>query len=385
MIPYSRQEITQGDIDSVVDVLQSDFLTQGPKVPEFEKAIQDYCGVAHALAVNSATSALHVACLALGVGPGDEVWTSPISFVASANCARYCGASVDFVDIDPRTYNLSAAALEAKLKRRKESGATLPSVVIPVHMGGQSCDMAAIRALGNEFGFKIIEDASHAIGGRYRDEPIGNCRYSDITVFSFHPVKIITTAEGGIAATQDAALAQKIALLRSHGVTRDPSLMTRPAEGQWYYEQVELGYNYRMTDVQAALGCSQMQRLNEKVSARHQIADRYDTELASLPLVLPFRDDLSFSAFHLYIVLLEEEFVSDRSAVFDSLKERGIGVNVHYIPIHTQPYFRQLGFQSGDFPNAENYYSRALSLPLFPTLTRQQQDDVIVAMKSVLS
>jgi UDP-4-amino-4,6-dideoxy-N-acetyl-beta-L-altrosamine transaminase len=385
VIPYSRQEITQGDIDSVVDVLQSDFLTQGPKVPEFEKAIQDYCGVAHALAVNSATSALHVACLALGVGPGDEVWTSPISFVASANCARYCGASVDFVDIDPRTYNLSAAALEAKLKRRKESGATLPSVVIPVHMGGQSCDMAAIRALGNEFGFKIIEDASHAIGGRYRDEPIGNCRYSDITVFSFHPVKIITTAEGGIAATQDAALAQKIALLRSHGVTRDPSLMTRPAEGQWYYEQVELGYNYRMTDVQAALGCSQMQRLNEKVSARHQIADRYDTELASLPLVLPFRDDLSFSAFHLYIVLLEEEFVSDRSAVFDSLKERGIGVNVHYIPIHTQPYFRQLGFQSGDFPNAENYYSRALSLPLFPTLTRQQQDDVIVAMKSVLS
>lgn len=385
MIPYGRQEITQEDIDSVVDVLRSDYLTQGSKVPEFEKSIQDHCGVAHALAVNSATSALHIACLALDSGPGDEVWTSPISFVASANCARYCGASVDFVDIDPRTYNLSIEALEDKLKNRKNSGGILPSIVIPVHMGGQSCDMEAIQALGNEFGFRIIEDASHAIGGRYRDEPIGNCRYSDITVFSFHAVKIITTAEGGIATTEDAALAQKMALFRSHGVTRDPSLMTRPADGHWYYEQMVLGYNYRMTDLQAALGCSQMQRLDANVSIRHRMADRYDAELAALPLVLPFREDFNYSAFHLYIVLLEEALAPDRAAVFGSLRERGIGVNVHYIPLHTQPYFRRMGFETGDFPRAEDYYSRALSIPLFPTLTLQQQDEVIAALNSVLS
>ncbi len=385
MIPYGRQEITQEDIDSVVDVLRSDYLTQGSKVPEFEKSIQDHCGVAHALAVNSATSALHIACLALDSGPGDEVWTSPISFVASANCARYCGASVDFVDIDPRTYNLSTEALEDKLKDRKNSGGILPSIVIPVHMGGQSCDMEAIQALGNEYGFRIIEDASHAIGGRYRDEPIGNCRYSDITVFSFHAVKIITTAEGGIATTEDAALAQKMALLRNSGVTRDPSLMTRPADGQWYYEQLELGYNYRMTDIQAALGCSQMRRLDEKVSIRHQIADRYDAELAALPLVLPFREDFSYSAFHLYVVLLEEALAADRGAVFEALRERGIGVNVHYVPVHTQPYFRQMGFKAGDYPCAEDYYARTLSIPLFPSLTREQQDEVIAALTSVLS
>lgn len=385
MIPYGRQDITQDDIDTVVDVLKSDYLTQGPKVPEFEKSIQDYCGVAHALAVNSATSALHVACLALNLGPGDEVWTSPITFVASANCARHCGANVGFVDIDPRTYNLSTEALEDKLKDRKNSGGKLPSVVIPVHFGGQSCDMAAIRALSDEFGFRIIEDASHAIGGRYRDKTIGSCRYSDITVFSFHPVKIITTAEGGVATTENAALAQKMALLRNNGVTRDPALMTRPADGQWYYEQLELGYNYRMTDIQAALGCSQMQRLDEKVSIRHQIANRYDAGLAALPLVLPFRKDFSYSAFHLYVVLLEEALASNRRAVFESLRERGIGVNVHYIPVHTQPYYRRLGFQAGDYPYAEDYYARALSIPLFPTLTREQQDEVIAALTSALS
>ena len=385
MIPYGRQDITQDDIDTVVDVLRSDYLTQGPKVPEFEKSIQDYCGVAHALAVNSATSALHVACLELNLGPGDEVWTSPITFVASANCARHCGANVEFVDIDPRTYNLSTEALEDKLKDRKNSGGTLPSIVIPVHFGGQSCDMVAIRALSDEFGFRIIEDASHAIGGRYRDKTIGSCRYSDITVFSFHPVKIVTTAEGGVATTENAALAQKMALLRNNGVTRDPALMTRPADGQWYYEQLVLGYNYRMTDIQAALGCSQMQRLDEKVSIRHQIANRYDAELAALPLVLPFREDFSYSAFHLYVVLLEEALASNRRAVFESLRERGIGVNVHYIPVHTQPYFRRLGFQTGDYPYAEDYYARALSIPLFPTLTREQQDEVIAALTSALS
>ena len=385
MIPYGRQEITQEDIDSVVDVLRSDYLTQGSKVPEFEKSIQDYCGVAHALAVNSATSALHVACLALDVGPGNEIWTSPITFVASANCARYCGASVDFVDIDPRTYNLSIEALEEKLKHRKNSGGTLPSIVIPVHMGGQSCDMAAIRALGKEFGFKIIEDASHAIGGRYRDEPICSCRYSDIAVFSFHPVKIITTAEGGVATTGDADLAQKMALFRSHGVTRDPSLLTQPAAGDWYFEQIELGYNYRMTDVQAALGCSQMQRLDAKVAARHQLAERYDAELAALPLVLPYRESFGYSAFHLYVVLLEEALAAERTAVFGALRKSGVGVNVHYIPVHTHPYYRQLGFKLGDFPRAEDYYARALSIPLYPTLTQVQQDEVIAALTSELS
>jgi UDP-4-amino-4,6-dideoxy-N-acetyl-beta-L-altrosamine transaminase len=385
VIPYGRQDITQEDIDRVVEVLGSDFLTQGPKVPAFEDLIRDYCGVGHALAVNSATSALHIACLALDIGPGDQVWTSPITFVASANCAIYCGASVDFVDIDPRTYNLSTDALAEKLKQRRSSGGTLPSVVIPVHLAGHSCDMVAIRALADEFGFRVIEDASHAIGGRYRDERIGNCRYSDITVFSFHPVKIITTAEGGVATTDDAELAHKMALFRSHGTTRDSALMTHPADGPWYYQQIALGYNYRMTDVQAALGCSQMQRLDDNVSRRHQLADRYDIELAGLPLVLPFRENSSYSAFHLYIVLLEKALVADRKAVFESLRERGIGVNVHYIPVHTQPFFQAMGFADGDFPCAEDYYSRAFSIPLFPRLTREQQDTVVSAFTTVLS
>ena len=384
MIPYGRQEITQDDVDSVIEVLRSDFLTQGPRVPAFEAAIRDYCGAEHAVAANSATSALHIACLALDVGPGDEVWTSPITFVASANCARYCGADVDFVDIDPQTYNMSADSLRDKLEARKKNGGRLPGVVIPVHMAGQSCDMAAIRSLADRFGFKIIEDASHAIGGRYRNEAIGNCRYSDITVFSFHPVKIITSAEGGVATTNSARLAERMALFRSHGVTQDPSLMTRPADGGWYYQQIELGYNYRMTDLQAALGSSQLKRLDQKVSDRHALADRYDAELAAAPLVLPFREKSGYSALHLYIVVLEPTSTADRGTMYASLRDRGIGVNVHYIPVHTQPYYRQLGFAPGDFPMAEDFYARAVTLPLFPTMTGQQQAEVIAAVKSVL-
>jgi UDP-4-amino-4,6-dideoxy-N-acetyl-beta-L-altrosamine transaminase len=385
MIPYGRQDITQEDIDSVVEVLNSDFLTQGPQVPAFEASIQDYCGAAHALAVNSGTSALHIACLALGVGPGDEVWTTPITFVASANCALYCGASVDFVDIDPRTYNLCPEALARKLEQRRESGGTLPSVVIPVHLCGQPCDMEAIRALGDEFDFKIIEDASHALGGRYKDRRIGDCHYSDITVFSFHPVKIITTAEGGAVTTNSPELAQRLGLFRSHGVTRDASLMTQPAHGLWYYQQVELGYNYRMTDVQAALGSSQMKRLDANVSRRHELAERYDAELAELPLQLPFRETFGYSAFHLYVVLLDSARAAQRKPVYDSLREQGIGVNVHYIPVHTQPIHHAAGFRMGDFPCAEDYYARAISIPLFPKLTREQQNEVVGALRSALS
>jgi UDP-4-amino-4,6-dideoxy-N-acetyl-beta-L-altrosamine transaminase len=385
MIPYGRQDITQEDIDSVVEVLKSDFLTQGPQVPAFEKSIQDYCGVEFALAVNSGTSALHVACLALGVGPDDEVWTSPITYVASANCARYCGASVDFVDIDPRTYNMSVEALQHKLEGRKAAGGTLPSVVIPVHLCGQSCDMEAIRALGDEYGFRIIEDASHALGGAYRDRPIGDCRYSDMTVFSFHPVKIITTAEGGAVTTNDAILAERLELFRSHGVTRDEALLTQPSHGPWYYEQIELGYNYRITDIQAALGKSQMQRLDANVSRRHELAERYDTLLADLPLQLPFREAFNYSAFHLYVVLLDEARAAERRAVFESLRAQGIGVNVHYIPVHLQPFHRETGRETGAFPCAEDYYARAISIPMYASLTDEEQDQVVTSLGTALS
>ena len=385
MIPYGRQDITQEDIDSVIEVLNSDFLTQGPQVPAFEASIRDYCGVNHAFAVNSGTSALHVACLALGIGPGDEVWTSPNTFVASANCALYCGASADFVDIDLRTYNLSPEALSQKLEQRRDSGGKLPSVVIPVHLCGQSCDMEAIRALGDEYGFRIIEDASHALGGRYKESRIGDCRYSDMTVFSFHPVKIVTTAEGGAVTTNSTELAQRLELFRSHGITRNDALMTQPTHGPWYYEQIELGYNYRMTDLQAALGSSQMQRLDAYVSRRHELAERYDVELAQLPVQLPHREPFNYSAFHLYVVLLEGAGANQRRAIFESLRAQGIGVNVHYIPVHTQPYYRALGFEVGDFPNAEDYYARALSIPLFPNLALEQQDQVVGALRSALS
>ncbi|WFP50625.1 UDP-4-amino-4,6-dideoxy-N-acetyl-beta-L-altrosamine transaminase [Methylomonas sp. EFPC3] len=383
-IPYGRQDISEADIQAVIDVLKSDFLTQGPAVPAFETAVSEYCGARHAIAVNSATSALHIACLALGVGPGDVVWTSPITFVASANCALYCGAKVDFVDIDPRTYNLSVAALEQKLQGAERDG-KLPKVVIPVHLCGQSCEMAAIHALSEKYGFKIIEDASHAIGGKYRNQPIGNCRYADITVFSFHPVKIITTAEGGMALTNDAELADKLALLRSHGITRDPAQMTHQADGPWYYQQIALGYNYRMTDIQAALGLSQLSRLDEFVANRQCLAARYDSLLSALPVEIPWQHPDNYSALHLYPIRIAEVVSAySRLSVFEGLRAAGIGVNVHYIPVHLQPYYRRMGFQPGDFPEAERYYRAAISLPLYATLSEANQDRVIEALRGQL-
>ncbi|MDD2892330.1 MAG: UDP-4-amino-4,6-dideoxy-N-acetyl-beta-L-altrosamine transaminase [Halothiobacillaceae bacterium] len=385
MIPYGRQDISEADIRAVVEVLRSDFLTQGPAVPAFEKSVADYCGADHAIATNSATSALHIACHALGVGKGDVVWTSPITFVASANCALYCGAEVDFVDIDPRTYNLSTECLAEKLARAEKIG-RLPKIVIPVHLCGQPCDMAGIHALGEQYGFKIIEDASHAIGGKYRDEAIGNCRYSDITVFSFHPVKIITTGEGGMALTNNAELARKMQLLRSHGISREADEMTHAPDGPWYYQQIELGYNYRMTDIQAALGLSQMSRLDEFVAMRHVIARQYDTQLADLPVQRPWQHPDSHSACHLYPVRLrcDESKVSHRE-VFDSLRAQGIGVNLHYIPVHTQPYYEEMGFRRGDFPEAERYYAETFSLPLYPALAAGQQAQVVEALKKAIA
>lgn len=384
MIPYGRQEITQADIDAVVRVLQSDYLTQGPLVPRFEQAVASYCGAQHAVAMSSATSALHLACLAIGVGVGDTVWTSPITFVASANCAVYCGAKIDFVDIDPRTYNLCPQALAEKLSQAKIHG-NLPKVVIPVHFSGQPCDMQAIRALAQEYGFRIIEDASHAIGGRYKTEPIGNCHYGDITIFSFHPVKIITTGEGGMALTNDADLANKMRLLRSHGITRDQATMAGASDGPWYYQQVDLGFNFRMTDLQAALGVSQMARLDAYVSRRQQLAKRYEEKLAGLPITLPWQHADGDSAWHLYVVCVSNDKMGKtRRQVFEELRARDIGVNVHYIPVHTQPYYRRLGFADGDFPNAESYYESAISLPMFATLSEPQQDNVVKSLKAIL-
>ena len=380
MIPYGRQDITADDIAAVTEVLTSDFLTQGPAVPAFEQALCDYTGAAHAVAANSATSALHIACLALGAGPGERVWTSPNTFVASANCALYCGAEIDFVDIDPRTYNLCADQLAEKLARAEKEN-RLPRIVIPVHFAGQSCDMQRIHALSQQYGFRIIEDASHAVGGRYQDQPVGNCRYSDITIFSFHPVKIITTAEGGVALTNDPALAARMASLRSHGITRDSSLMQSPSDGPWYYQQLELGFNYRMTDMQAALGCSQIKRLDDYVARRHRIAQRYDSKLAQLDVTLPHQSSDSHSALHLYPVQVDP---AKRLQVFTALREAGIGVNVHYIPVHRQPYYDALGFRAGQFPNAERYYAGAISLPMFPTLTETDQDTVIRALGAAL-
>jgi UDP-4-amino-4,6-dideoxy-N-acetyl-beta-L-altrosamine transaminase len=384
MIPYGKQDIQQSDIDAVVDVLNSDFLTQGPKVPAFEKELTDYTGAKHALAVNSATSALHIACLSLGLGKGDWLWTTPITFVASANCGLYCGANIDFVDIDPVTYNLCPLRLEEKLKHAKANG-KLPKVVVPVHLCGQSCDMQAIGRLADEYGFKVIEDASHAIGGKYKDKPVGCCQFSDITVFSFHPVKIVTTAEGGVAVTNNDTLAQKMALYRTHGVTREPSLMQGDSHGDWYYQQVELGYNYRMTELQAALGVSQMQRVTQFVNARHQLAERYNKKLAELPVILPYQHEDSYSGLHLYVIRLKLSAISKtHKQVFDALRQSGIGVNVHYIPVHTQPYFQKLGFAQGDYPNAEHYYQEAISLPMFHTMTEEQQDRVVDALATVL-
>lgn len=380
MIPYGRQKISEADIQAVVGVLRSDWLTQGPIVPAFEKAVGDYCSAKHAVAVNSGTSALHLACLALEVGPQDRVWTSAITFVASANCARYCGAKVDLVDIDPRTYNMSVEALTAKLERAQRTG-SLPKVVIPVHLCGQSCDMVAIRTLGRTYGFRIIEDASHAIGGRYRSEPVGNCHYSDITVFSFHPVKVITTAEGGVATTNDAALAKRMRLLRTHGITRDAEDIAREVDGPWYYEQIALGFNYRMTDVQAALGLSQLGRVDEFVAVRNRIAARYDTLLAGIPVITPWQHPDAVSARHLYVVRLKlKEIRRSRRDVFEAMRGAGIGVNLHYIPVYRHPYYAKLGASGVDCTEAERYYAEAITLPLYPGLTGAQQDRVCEAL-----
>lgn len=384
MIPYGKQDINQNDIDAVVAVLKSDFLTQGSKVIEFESAIASYCDAGFGVAVNSATSALHIACLALGLQKGDVLWTTPITFVASANCGVYCGASIDFVDIDADTYNMSVESLENKLIAAQKND-SLPKVVIPVHLCGQPCDMKKIHELSVKYGFKIIEDASHAIGGSYHDKKIGSCQYSDITVFSFHPVKIITTAEGGLATTNDEQLAKKMELLRSHGVTRDQSLMTHEPDGDWYYQQVDLGFNYRMTEMQAALGLCQLQRLDEFVAKRHELALRYNQLLSELPLVLPYQLPNTYSSFHLYPIRLKlEKIKKSHKQVFTQLRSHSIGVNLHYIPVHTQPYYQQFGFQIGDYPKAESYYAEAISLPLFSSMTLIQQDKVIQILKEVL-
>lgn len=384
MIPYGRQDISEQDIEAVCEVLRSDFLTQGPKITEFESSLSNYTGAKYSIVMNSATSALHIACLALDVGPGDLVWTSPVTFVASANCALYCGAQVDFVDIDPSTYNMCPTKLEHKLKEAKASGARLPKVVIPVHLAGQSCEMDKIFALSKEYGFKIIEDASHAIGGRYKETPIGNCRFSDITIFSFHPVKIVTTAEGGAALTNNPILAEKLNLLRTHGITRNESLMKNKSHGPWYYEQIELGYNYRMTDLQAALGISQMNRLDEFIQKRHEIAQNYFMNLEGLELTLPFQHKDTHSAYHLFIIKLRGELKKKHKDIFIALRQSGIGVNLHYMPVYLQPYYASLGFKPGLCPEAEEYYSSAISIPMFSGLTSEDQKNVCNIIKNVL-
>lgn len=384
MIPYGLHSISDADIEAVDAVLRSDFLTQGPQVPAFERALADFCQAPHAVAVNSATSALHIACMALGVGAGDTVWTCTNTFVASANCALYCGADVEFLDIDPATLNLCVPELTAKLEAASAAG-RLPKVLIPVHFGGLPCDMAAIGASARRHGVKVIEDASHAIGARYIDGvPVGSGHHSDITVFSFHPVKIMTTAEGGAALTRDAALARRLQLLRSHGITREAGEMREPSEGPWDYEQVTLGYNYRMTELQAALGVSQLPRVPGWIQARHAQADRYDRELAGLPLLLPPRGQPAWSALHLYVVQLDAERCSvGRRAAFDALRAAGIVVNVHYIPVHTQPFFRARRVQR--LPAAEHYYSRCITIPLYPGLSPEDQGTVIARLREVLA
>jgi UDP-4-amino-4,6-dideoxy-N-acetyl-beta-L-altrosamine transaminase len=385
-IPYGRQYVSQGDIDAVVAVLNSDFLTQGPVVPAFENAVAKYCNAQYAVAANSATSALHLACLALGVGKGDVVWTSPITFVASANCALYCGATVDFVDIEPRTYNLSVEGLAEKLAIAKEAG-KLPKVIIPVHLCGQSCEMEAIHKLSRQYGFKIIEDASHAIGGKYKNEYIGNCRFSDITVFSFHPVKIITTGEGGMAVTNDAILAKHMRIVRGHGITSCLSdMQPRPLNEIWNYQQIDLGFNYRMTELQAALGLSQMQRLDSLVEKRHLIAQRYDNELGGLPIETPWQHPDNYSAYHLYpIRIARGKSAIKQRQLYDALQAEAINCNLHYIPIYRQPYYQAMGFNMGYCAEAEQYYKEALSIPMFPTLTDGEQGKVIRVIHEALA
>lgn len=376
MIPYGRQDISEEDIQTVVEVLKSDFLTQGPMVPKFEDCVARYCGAKYAFAVNSATSALHIACMALNVKKGDIVWTSPITFVASANCALYCGAEVDFVDIDPLTYNMSVEVLSKKLELAEKAG-RLPKVIIPVHLSGQPCEIDKIYELSKQYGFRIIEDASHAIGGKYKGEPIGNCKYSDITIFSFHPVKIITTCEGGMCMTNNPELASKLGRYRSHGITRQPSEMTHPPDGPWYYQQIDLGYNYRMTDIQAALGLSQMKRLDEFVAKRHAIAKRYNELLANSEVIIPYQHPDSYSGMHLYIIRLKEDSQITHLQLFEKLRSAGIIVNLHYIPVYSQPYYQQFGYSIEHFPESEKYYATAISLPMYYSLSEKEQDLVV--------
>jgi len=383
-IPYGRQSISEQDIQSVIEVLRSDWLTQGPAVERFEKSVADYCGARYAVAVNSATSALHIACLAAGLGPGDELWTSPNTFVASANCGLYCGSAIDFVDIDQRTYNMSAALLEKKLGQAA-ADKKLPRIVVLVHFAGQSCEMEKIADLAKQHGVTLIEDASHAIGGRYRDTRIGSCAFSDMTVFSFHPVKIITTGEGGMILTNRQDLYEKLVRLRSHGITRNPAFMEGTPHGSWYYEQIELGFNFRMTDIQAALGTSQMTKLDEFIERRRALAGRYDRALQNMPVTRPWQHPDCSSAWHLYVLRLQTDRIRRTHAqVFEDLRKEGIEVNLHYIPVPAQPYYRKLGLQPGDFPEAEKYYQEAISLPLYYGLTEQQQDYITETMKQVL-
>ena len=385
MIPYGRQDISQADIDAVVKVLTSDFLTQGPAVPAFEKAVTNFCGVEHGIALSNATAGLHVACLALGVGPGDIVWTSPNTFVASSNSALYCGAKVDFVDIDPRTYNISITCLTEKLAAAAADG-QLPKVIIPVHHCGQSCDMKALHHLAGQYGFRIIEDAAHAIGASYDGRPVGACTYSDIAVFSFHPVKIITTGEGGLAVTNDAVLAERMRRFRSHGITSDRSVMhARPDDEIWNYQQIALGFNYRMTDIHAALGLSQMSRLSEFVDARRRIAARYDQLLADLPITLPTQMPGTESSYHLYPVLIDQDRCGiSQKQFYAALWAGGVAVNLHYIPVYLQPYYKELGFKRGYCPVAEQYFRQVISLPIFPGLSEGQHDQVIHHIRETL-
>lgn len=383
-IPYGRQEISQADIDAVIEVLQSDWLTQGPMIERFERTVADYCGAKYAVAVSSATAGLHLACLALGLGEGDYFWTSPITFVASANCGLYCGAQVDFVDINPCTYNMSVERLEEKLIAAEKAG-KLPKLVIPVHLAGQSCDMERIAQLSQKYGFHILEDASHAIGARYQGQPVGGCQFSEMAVFSFHPVKIITTGEGGMVMTNRQNLYEKLIRLRSHGITRNPDLMTEPSHGAWYYQQLELGYNYRITDIQAALGISQMKRLDEFVELRRFLARRYDELLTDLPLKLPGQHPDTESSWHLYVIHLQlKKLGKSHRQIFEALRTAGIGVNLHYIPVHTQPYYQNLDYQWSNLPNSEFYYSSAISLPLYYGLSEKSQDYVTQSLRMIL-
>ena len=384
MIYYGRQSIDTADIQSVVDVLNSDFLTQGPVLEQFEKKVAQYCGAKYAVAVTNATSALHIACRAAGLGKGDVLWTSPITFTASANCGRYCGADVDFVDIDAATYNMSPDELEQKLQQAKAKG-RLPKVVVPVHLAGQSCDMRRIQELSVEYGFTILEDASHAIGADYLDTKVGSCAYSDMAVFSFHPVKIITTGEGGMVLTNNEVLYKKLCLYRSHGITRDAALMTHEADGPWYYQQIDLGYNYRMTELQAALGFSQMDKLDEFVARRRYLVSRYDELLQDLPMITPHVLEGANPSWHLYMVRVDfSKLQMNKVQLFAEMKKRGVVLNLHYIPVHTQPYYQDLGFKQGDFPQSEKYYEEIFTLPLYYGLTDEQQDDVVVALRDCL-